>query len=221
MPRSRVPARAGRASASDEPEQQRAEERPVAEAVEEGLRRACWRARRRARRAAPAGRLRGDAAERIGDEGHAGIGGAQHRQAGLDGAQQRVVGVLGRADRAVEPLVVGDVEQELGLGRIGAEIARKDRLVADQRDEGRHARRASSAACRRRAPSHWCRARTGLMPKSFQKLGERQVFAERHEVRLVVAGDDLAVGVDGEQRIVAGVVGRDRRDRSRARAARR
>ena len=97
--------------------------------------------------------MRGDAAERIGGEGDARIGGAEQRQAGLDGAQQRVVGMLGRADGAVEPLVVGDIEDELGLGRVGAEIARKDRLVADQRDEGGRAGRANQAAAIARSPA--------------------------------------------------------------------
>ena len=65
------------------------------------------------------------AAEGIGQQRDAGIADADQRQAGFDGAHPGVVGVLGGADRAVEPGVVGDVEDEGGVGRIGAEIAEK------------------------------------------------------------------------------------------------
>ena len=55
------------------------------------------------------------------------------------------------------------------------------------------------------------------------ELRERQVLAERHEVRLVVARDDLAIGVDGEDRVVGRLVGGSaaRPRRSSSRAARR
>ena len=128
------------------------------------------------------------------------------RQAGFDRPQPGVVGVLGGADRAVEPLIIGDIEHELGFGRIGAEIARKDRLVADQRDEGRARPAGRQAVAIARGPA--IGAGDELVDaEQLPEAGEGQVFAERHEVRLVVAGDDLAIGVDGEDGIVAGVVG--------------
>src|SRR6185312_13647598 len=73
-----------------------------------------------------------DTAERIDHFGDAGIGDANQRQTLLDGAQARVVGVLGEADRAIEPGIVGDIEDIGGLIDIAAEIARKHGLVADE-----------------------------------------------------------------------------------------
>ncbi len=146
----------------------------------------------------------GHPAQRVDGDGDPGIGGAQQRQAGLHRAQPRVVGVLGRADRAVEPGVVGDIEDELRFGRV-ADVAGEHRLVADQREERRGARRLHQAAAFAGGPAIGAGDELVDAEEPPERL-ERQVFAERHEMRLVVAGDDLAGGIEREDRVEARIV---------------
>ena len=93
----------------------------------------------------------------IGHDGDAVVGGAHQRQAILDrshpGHRQMLVG----AGAAAEPGVVGDVEDPVRMRSGRDRPARKDRLVADERAEGRDARQADRAPPRDPARNRSCR----------------------------------------------------------------
>ena len=101
----------------------------------------------------------GNASKRIGREGQAGVGSAHQTHALLDRADARMMGVLGRPDGAVEPGVIGDVEQEL-RARCIAKVAGEQDFVADDRKEGRRAGQAQGGGVHRHAPSLPRRAQT-------------------------------------------------------------
>jgi hypothetical protein len=115
--------------------------------------------------------------------------------------------MLGGSDRPIEPGIRGDVEDELGFVGI-ADIAGEHCLVADEREEWWRLGWRHQPAAVARGPA--VRTRDELADaEQPPELGQRQVLAERYEVRLIVARDDLAIGIDGEDRVVARVI-RDR-----------
>ena len=81
----------------------------------------------------------GDPPAHIDHRADTGIGGAHHRQAELDGAKAGLDKVLVGAGEGAEPGVVGKLQDPVGPARGGPQVAREDRLVADQRQGGTEA----------------------------------------------------------------------------------
>ena len=133
---------------------------------------------------------RHDAAVGIDDGGNARVRRPHQRQALLDGAQAGGLEMLIGPGRVPEPAVVRDVEKPrrpCRRGHAGAarhHLAGEDRLVADQRAERRQARQGEGARP----------GAGGMVPlpighrREIEKRAQRDVFAERHEVVLVVGG---------------------------------
>ena len=138
-----------------------------------------------------------------------GIGGAEHRRGRSRPPRMRAwwacwAGPIEPSNQA--SLVI--LRMNCGLGDRIAEIAGEDRLVADEREERRRARRRHQPAAVAGRPAIGAGHELADAERASRNSCERQVLAERHEMRLVVARDDLAIGVDGEDRVVARVVRR-------------
>ena len=146
--------------------------------------------------------LRRDAAQRIGGEGEAGIGGAHQAHPLFHGAQPRMMGMLGRPHCiGIEPGVIGEVEQELGAARI-AQIAGKDDFVANQ-DQGRRCVGQAHQPAARIAGRPAFGAGDELGHAQTRKDGgEGQIFAEWHQMGLVIGGHHFAIAIDGDHRII-------------------
>src|SRR5579885_1947545 len=124
--------------------------------------------------------------------GDAVIAVAHQRQALLHGAGPGDREMLVWARAVAVPGIVRDIEQPVRTVLLVHDGARKDRFVADQRTEWRdtgHGDGAGAIAGREIDGS-----RGDLLER--QDGAQRYIFTERHEMRLVVGGDDAAAAVD-------------------------
>src|SRR3546814_532920 len=134
---------------------------------------------------------------RIDDGRDSGISCTHQRQPLLDGADPSDLEMLIRACAAAVPTVVGDVQKPGGRRRFGRHRTRKDHLVADQGADGRRTGQIYGPGARARAEID----RPGGDLGEAEPVPERDVFTERHEVELVIRGDDLAPGIDGQNAV--------------------
>ena len=124
--------------------------------------------------------------------GNAVVGGTHERDPLLDGPHARLMQVLARPGCIAEPAVVGDVEQQPRPLGAGHDRAGEDRLVADERRGRGKARHVEQWAWHRADIEAATQASELLQPDRFHLRLQRQVFAERHEVGLVVAARERA-----------------------------
>ena len=128
-----------------------------------------------------------DPPERIDHRGDAGIGGAHQRQAFLDRAHARLLQVLvGPVLMPNQPSLVR-LSIQPGRSPAGTASPGKIDLVADQRQECA-ARRGNADRLARRSPG-MKPPRTlvsCISPRLLEEILKRQIFAERHEMHLVV-----------------------------------
>jgi hypothetical protein len=176
--------------------QARAAPRPSGQRAWAAARRAV---RRRGGRPRP-GRFRPAPAARVDHRRDAGIGRAHQRQAHLDGADAGLRQMLVRAGDAAEPGVVGHLQDPVGP-RGGAQMAR-----------GTPPRSRSAAATVPARPVQQHRPRPGAVAgkltrgdagitRAQQRLGQRHVFAERHQMVLVVNLHRPPFAVEQGQRV--------------------
>src|SRR5262249_4615405 len=114
-----------------------------------------------------------------------------------------------------EPAVVGDVDEPARTLAARYRLTGKDDLVADQRQDARSARyvqRAPSLA-RNEAADHLGQLAQAQM---LEPILERQVFAKRYQMHLVVDRQDGAVVVDH----IDGIIGASRLTARRRRLGR-
>src|SRR5690606_21251968 len=103
--------------------------------------------------------------------------------------------MLPRAGRIPEPAVIGEIEKPARAAARRQDFAREDRLVADQRGEGRRPVGGKGA-------TNWTRGKTARQrhelaeAPALKRCGMGQVLAERDEMHLVIGVDDGAVAVD-------------------------
>ena len=151
----------------------------------------------------------------VDDGGDAHVDAARDGAAALDGAESADGQVLVVFAGAVEPAIVGDVEQKIRrclavAAAIGTSHLRVGVLVADKDAEG-------ETPARRRIDERQARvllARPDAVIEIVgseivhprQPIAERHVFAERHAMDLVVASGGFAVAIDQDGRVVAAFV---------------
>src|SRR5215472_16903084 len=165
-----------------------------------------------------------DAPERIDDCGNSAIGGPHQRKPLFDRAYSRLLEVLVGACAGAEPAVIGQIEEPAGPF-CPADYGRPGEIAADMAVEP-----ALAFAARYRVAGKndfvtdqrqkiWCSWRRLIAPlvagdesaadlrellqtEPLKQLLKRQVFAEWHQMDLVVDGKDRAVVVDHVNRIV-------------------
>ena len=135
------------------------------------------------------------AAERVNHGGNAGIGGAHQRQAFLDHPQPRLPEMLVGAGTDAEPAVVGEIEHPAGPVVARHRLAREDHLITDQRQHARRPRHVVAAAAIAREITAGYLGQL-LQADALEQSLQRQIFAERHQMHLVVHDEDRAVMVD-------------------------
>src|SRR6185295_5439893 len=138
-------------------------------------------------------RLHQDAAVGIDHAGDPRVRGAYDRQTLLDGTQSRADEVLIRPGADAVPAVIGDVEQPLRAVASVDDVAREYRFITDQRPDRRQPRQSQRA---------WTRTRRKIRDPRRELRDERQepmqrhIFAERHQMKFVVAADNLSAAID-------------------------
>src|SRR5258708_3774815 len=131
----------------------------------------------------------------INHRGDAGVRRTNDWQALLDGAQPRLLKMLIRTCRNSEPPVICEVDDPAGPVIACCNATGKDDLIAYQRASrwcARYLHRSAQTACNESAlnPGEL------LETKRFQRVLKWQVFAERHEMQLVVDRQYTAIMVD-------------------------
>src|ERR1700722_6154332 len=114
-----------------------------------------------------------------------GVRRANQRQAFFDRAYARLLEMLIGAARNAEPAVIGDIDDPARPRLFGHHLARKDDLVADQ---GQRRRRAGHSDWPATIAGEKTAALFGelLEAETFEEVLERKIFAERHQMSLVV-----------------------------------
>src|SRR3954451_13399846 len=109
--------------------------------------------------------------------------------------------MLVRPGALAEPAVIGEVHQPARALAREHRFTRKYDLVADKRQERRRAGGRDRLTLRTWNIST---AHLGQLhqPEALEKILKRQVLAERHEMHLVVDGNNRAIVVDDVNRIV-------------------
>src|SRR5277367_7149038 len=133
----------------------------------------------------------GDSSVGIDGRGHAVVGIAQNPATIFDGTHPSHIQVLPRRACVAVPAIVGDVDED--LGSIHGELAYfigKDRFIADEDTEG-------VSTCAEDLAILAAVEVVDLLSEVFREeedIAVRDVFAKRHEMNLVVAANDIAVG---------------------------
>src|SRR4029079_5586396 len=142
-----------------------------------------------------------DASVRIDDRRDAGVGRAHHWQTLLDGAKLCLMKMLIRTSARAEPRIVGDVQEPAGSLRIVGDLVGKNDLVANERPRRRRARDREQA---RTGAGTEAAADAGELQEAetLHEILKRKIFAERHEMDLVVAAEDLTLVADHDETVV-------------------
>src|ERR1700751_2293815 len=103
--------------------------------------------------------------------------------------------MLVRSAEIAEPAVIGDIDDPARPLLAGAQFARKDYLITDERQRTRRARHGDKAMS---VPGKKPAALLGqrLQADALQEIFERQIFSEWNEVHLIVDGANRCLMID-------------------------
>ena len=160
----------------------------------------------------------GDAAEHVDETGHAGVGGADHRQARFHATENRVGQMLLRTGGFHEPAVVRHVGEQVRPARTNCRVSSP--IVSSKQISGASctsSRVILKTVCSVPKPKSSGTWSPTMRAMPGQRVSAGNVFAERNEVHFAIELHLLAAVGDEERGVVGGflVLDRSRREADR------